>query len=86
MNLLLLLLKEKFHEIAPLCSNIKYFVKSEYKKQLVPDWIIPQLNIFILPYSLKVSKNICNEQCPGDKDESCGGYDAMNLFEVKSFD
>merc|ERR1739844_786108 len=36
--------------------------------------------------SLKVSKKACNEQCPGDKDESCGGYDAMNLFEVKKFD
>ena len=46
------MLKQKFREIAQFWSNIscfcnnKYFVKSEFKKQLVPDRVLPRLNIF----------------------------------------
>ena len=52
------MLKQKFREIAQLCSNFlcnnKSFVKTEYsdlKNQLVPDRVLPQLNILLFLYS-----------------------------------
>ena len=63
--------------------NNKYFVKSEFKKQLVLDQVLPRINIFLFLYRIRSSENSYQSAWKPSKSQS-NSFRKISFWKLKN--